>query len=106
MADNVTPIRPDGNQPPASPRKPREPRRRQKVEIAFGGVGEGPNTLLIWQGLHGVCCQLRDMGGSTDDVDQYVRLSAAAAVLAGLLDDRLMLRCELRLALDAAEVAQ
>ena len=83
-ADNVTPMRP----PQKAPREPREP-RKQKADIAFSG----PGSLRIWHGLHGVCRELWEIDGNSDPetVSRYGHLAAAAAVLADLMDERLML---------------
>jgi hypothetical protein len=38
--------------------------------------------------LKGVCCALDALDGTDDSLDQYVRLSTAAGVLAEILEDR------------------
>jgi hypothetical protein len=69
-----------------TPSKRRAPRK--KSEISFGGSGEGPGALIIWQGLRGVCREM-DMI-ETDGVNRYIGLAAAAAVLSQLLEDRML----------------
>lgn len=92
-ADNVTSIG-GVDQPRKVPRTPKKDRRpQQRVEISFGGIGQGPDSLTIWQGLRGVCRALHDVGGriDSDTVDQFGNLSAAALVLSELMEDRLMI---------------
>jgi hypothetical protein len=91
--DNVTPIRGAGTGDTKPPRRQRKSGpHEQKAEIAFGGIGEGPDTLTIWQGLRGVCRELQLIQASIDSesIDRYGELGAAAEVLAGLLEARLM----------------
>ncbi len=80
MSDNVTSI---GALDP----------EQQRAEISFGGIGEGPDSLTIWQGLRGVCRALHEAGGhiNSDTVDQFGNLSSAALVLSDLMEDRLMI---------------
>ncbi|MGH3626909.1 MAG: hypothetical protein ACRET2_02625 [Steroidobacteraceae bacterium] len=84
-AGNVTPFPSKGQ--PAKPKK----HKAERIGLKFAVGGEnGSTTLDIWIGLRGVCNALDSAGGSTRDLDQYTDLSAAAAVLFGMLDERML----------------
>lgn len=51
------------------------------------GDADGPVTLYVYQGLRGVCNAL-DPIAERRDIDLYADLSAAAAVLIGMLEER------------------
>lgn len=79
--DNVTPFPPNDGQPP----KPRK--RKQQSPIALGFMNaDGADTLRVYQGLRGVCNALDTV--ESRDIDLYTDLSAAAAVLIGILEER------------------
>lgn len=81
-ADNVTPFPPSG-QPPKPKRRKQPPIGLQFAE----GDSDGPGTLYVYQGLRGVCNALDEID-ERRDLDLYADLSAAAAVLIGILEER------------------
>lgn len=84
--DNVTPFPSSG--PPSKPKK----RKAERVGLKFGtGDSEDRTTLDVYIGLRGVCHALNRAGGTTKEIDLYADLSAAAAVLVGILEERLLL---------------
>lgn len=84
-ADNVTQF-PSGDQP-SKPRK----RKVERVGLKFGaGDSEDYTTLDVYVGLRGVCHALNTAGGTVRQIDLYTDLSAAAAVLIGILEERML----------------
>lgn len=82
-ADNVMQFPPSGHSP-----KPKR-RKRPRVGLEFAEAeGRESSSLNVFMGLRGVCYALDELGGTTADVNRYVQLSAAAAVLAGILEER------------------
>ena len=81
--DNVTPF------PPApKPKKRKLPGRPAGVALQFAdGGADGPSTLHVYQGLRGVCSAL---DSDSNDIDLLGDLSAAAAVLIGILEERFL----------------
>jgi hypothetical protein len=90
--DNVTPIRPPSGQPPKRTPQERKKKPEPQPDLSFSG-GKGPSSATIWYGLRGVCSALEAIDGriNSDTVERYSNLSAAAAALSKLLEDRLML---------------
>lgn len=82
-ADNVIPIRSGGDQPPAPPVRTRKSRRK-KPGLQFADDANG-TAFRAFMGLKGVCHALYAMDGDAENLDDFVRLSAAADLLVDLL---------------------
>ena len=93
-AENVTPIRTIGSEPPSPPKPSRKRRPSQPTpDLAFlDQVGNGPDTFTIFKGLKGVCRAMKEVEGiiDGDSVEQYGCLGDAAYVLVELLEDRML----------------
>lgn len=88
--NNVTPIQ-NGDEPPQQKRSARR-RPDQLPSLSFArGSGE-PSTFNAFTALKGVCHALDSLEGCDNNLDQYVRLSIAAAILVDILEERQLSR--------------
>lgn len=88
--NNVTPIQ-SGDEA-QRPKKAARRRPDQLPDLSFArGSGE-PSTFDAFTALKGVCRALYELEGCDHNLDQYVSLSIAAAVLIDILEERQLSR--------------
>jgi hypothetical protein len=85
---NVTPIHGGNGQPPASlPLRPKKSRKRPEDRVGLQFADGGHATAFrAFMGLKGVCHALDALEGSADNIDEFQRLAAAAALLVDTLE--------------------